>query len=203
MHLDDSILVNQSKSGDLDSFDELVKRYEGKVYTIAFRFTGNHADASDLAQEAFIKAYKGLKSFRGDASFATWLYKIVSNVCRDELRRQQRQKNVSLDDLVIHPGNAQYLESTEQSPEEYIEKNEIQHLVQQQLNNLPEEQRLILVMREIQGLTYDEIAIALDCNLGTVKSRLNRARQSLKQNVLKYRELFDKVIRLTDQGKEG
>ncbi len=198
MHLDDTALVNQSKSGNLDAFNELVKRYESKVYTIAYRFTGNHADASDLAQEAFIKAYRGLNSFRGDASFATWLYKIVSNVCRDELRKQQRKKNVSLEDLVVNPGNARHLESTEQTPEEYIESDEIQRLVQQQLNNLPEEQRLILVMREIQGLTYDEIAVALDCNLGTVKSRLNRARQNLKQNVMKYRELFDRVIRLSD-----
>ncbi len=203
MHPEDNELVDMAKSGNMDAFEELVTRYETKVYTIAYRFTGNHTDASDLAQEAFIKAYKGLISFRGEASFATWLYRIVSNVCRDELRKQQRQKNISLDDMMIHSGNAPYLVSTELSPQESLERNELNNLIQEQLNGLSKDQRLILVMREIQGLSYEEISVALDCNLGTVKSRLNRARQSLKQSLWKCREHFDFEIRLTDKGEGG
>ncbi|MCL6611346.1 MAG: sigma-70 family RNA polymerase sigma factor [Peptococcaceae bacterium] len=203
MHLDDSLLVERSRDGDLDAFEELVKRYESKVYTITFRFTGNHADASDLAQDAFIRAYQALRSFRGDASFATWLFTIASNVCRDELRKQQRKKKVSLDEVMSQPGGNPSLVTMDMSPQECLERNETQDLVQRQLNSLSEDQRLILVMREIQGLSYEEIASALECSLGTVKSRLSRARRSLKQKVLEHRELFDIKIRLPNKGKEG
>lgn len=203
MHQDDDLLVKRSRGGDPDAFEELVKRYEGKVYTITYRFTGNHADAGDLAQDAFIRAYQALGSFRGDASFATWLYRIASNVCRDELRRKQRQKKVSLDEVLSQGGGNPFLVSADMSPQDCLEKTEIRDLVQRQLTSLPGDQRLILVMREIQGLSYEEIASALDCNLGTVKSRLNRARQALKQKVLEHRELFDMQIRLPGKGEEG
>lgn len=203
MHQDDDTLVRRSREGDLDAFEELVKRYEGKVYTIAYRFTGNHADAGDLAQEAFIKAFQALRSFRGDASFATWLYRIASNVCRDELRRQHRQKKVSLEEVMAQPGGNPSLVAGGPSPQECLERNEIQELIQSQLDSLSGDHRLILVMREIQGLSYEEIAAALDCTLGTVKSRLSRARQTLKQKVLDHRELFDIEIRLDNKGREG
>lgn len=192
----DDILVQKCKKGDLDAFDELVKRYENKVFTIAYRFVGNYADANDLAQETFIRVYQALPLFRGDSSFATWLYRIAANVCRDELRRQHRQKKVSLDEMISQPGGGASLTDNALSPEESLEKNELQQLVQQCLNTLSDEHRLILVMREIQGLSYDEIAVTLDCSLGTVKSRLNRARQALKQKMLGVRELFDIPSRL-------
>ena len=203
MHPDDDLLVKSSRDGDLKAFDELVKRYEIKVYNIAYRFTGNHADASDLAQDAFIRAYRALPSFRGEASFATWLFRITANVCRDELRRQQRQKKVSLDEMMSQPGGNPSLVSSDRSPQECLAIKEIQDFIQRQMDSLSPDQRLILVMREIQGLSYDEIASALDCSLGTVKSRLNRARQSLKQKVLEQRELLDNEIRLLNKGKEG
>lgn len=203
MHPDDELLVDRSRKGDLDAFDELVRRYEGKVYTIAYRFMGNHADAGDLAQDAFIRAYRALPTFRGDSSFATWLYRIASNVCRDEIRRQQRHKKVSLDEVMAQPGGNPSLVAREISPQESIERNELQELVQGQLNALSEDHRLILVMREIQGLSYEEIAAALECTLGTVKSRLNRARQTLRQRVLDHRELFDIEFRLPNKGREG
>lgn len=203
MHPDEDLLLKRSRDGDLNAFEELVKRYESKVYTIAYRFTGNHADAGDLAQDAFIRAYQALGSFRGDASFATWLYRIASNVCRDELRRQQRHKKVSLDEMMTQSGGNPTLVSPGLSPQECLEKKEIQELVQKQLDSLSGDMRLILVMREIQGLSYEEIAVALDCNLGTVKSRLNRARQTLKQRVIGHRELFDIEFRLPNKGEEG
>lgn len=195
MHSDDT-LVQKCKKGDLDAFDELVKRYENKVFTIAYRFVGNYTDANDLAQETFIRVYHALPSFRGDSSFATWLYRIASNVCRDELRRQRRQKKVSLDELMSQPGGNASLADNSMTPEEVLEKNELQRAVQQCLDTLSDEHRLILVMREIQGLSYEEIAVSLDCSLGTVKSRLNRARQALKQKMTGARELLGMPSRL-------
>ncbi len=204
LHPDDGILVKRSQNGDLDAFEELVRRYEGKVYNVAYRFMGSHADAGDLAQDAFIKVYQALPSFRGDASFATWLYRIVSNVCRDEIRKQQRQRKVSLNEVMLQSGsNPHLVASAEMSPEECAERNEIQCLVQKQLDSLSGEHRLILIMREIQGLSYEEIASSLDCTLGTVKSRLSRARQALRQKVLDQGELFDTGIRPLDKDKGG
>jgi RNA polymerase sigma-70 factor (ECF subfamily) len=192
----DDVLVQKCKNGDLDAFDQLVKRYETKVYSLAYRFTGNHADANDLAQETFIRVYQALSSFRGDSSFATWLYRVASNVCRDELRRQQRRKKISLDEMMSQAGGNLYLADEGESPEESLEKSELQQAVQKCLNSLSDEHRLILIMREIQGLSYEEIAAALDCSLGTVKSRLNRSRQALKQKIIIDLELSTLISRL-------
>jgi len=201
VHPDDDQLVKRSRSGDLDAFDELVRRYQSKVYTVAFRFMGNHADAGDLSQDAFIRAYQALSSFRGDSSFATWLYRIAANVCRDEIRKQSRYKKVSLDEMMVQPGGNNSLAAADLTPEESLERVELKDLVQRHLNALSAEHRLILVMRDIQGMSYDEIAASLDCTLGTVKSRLNRARQTLKKRLLEHRELIEDELRLP--GKEG
>jgi RNA polymerase sigma-70 factor (ECF subfamily) len=199
---DDEQLVRRSRTGDLDAFDELVRKYQSKVYTLAFRFMGNHADAGDLSQDAFIRAYQALSSFRGDASFATWLYRITANVCRDEIRKQSRYKKVSLDEVIMQPGGSGSLAATGPTPEESLEKVELKDVVQRHLNALSDEHRLILVMRDIQGMSYDEIAASLDCTLGTVKSRLNRARQTLKKRLLEHRELIEGELRLPGK-KEG
>ncbi|MCL6478596.1 MAG: sigma-70 family RNA polymerase sigma factor [Peptococcaceae bacterium] len=203
MQADDDRLVKRSREGDLDAFEELVKRYESKVYSIAYRFMGNHADASDLAQEAFIRVYQALPTFRGESSFATWMYRITANACRDEIRKQQRHKNLYLEEVISQTGGRSSLAAAGLSPEESLERCEIHDLVQRQLNGLSGDHRLILVMREIEGMSYEEIAASLDCTLGTVKSRLNRARQALKQKVLEQRELFDIEFRLPGKSKEG
>ncbi|MFZ5645449.1 MAG: RNA polymerase sigma factor [Bacillota bacterium] len=202
MHPDDEHLVKRSREGDADAFDELVKKYQSKVFTVAYRFMGNHADANDLAQDAFIRAYQALSSFRGDSSFATWLYRITSNVCRDEIRKQNRYKKVSLDEMMTQPGGGPNLTAADLTPEESLDRVELRDTVQRHLNSLSSEHRLILVMRDIQGLSYEEIASSLDCTLGTVKSRLNRARQTLKKRIIEQRELFDNEVRLPGK-KEG
>lgn len=188
MHPDDNLLVKRSKDGKLDAFEELVKRYEGNVYTVAYRLMGNHADASDLAQDAFIRAYQSLQSFREDAGFATWLYRITSNICLDEIRKHNRHKKLSLDEMILNPGGNPILAVTELSPEENLEKTEVKDLVQRYLNTLSREHRLILILREIQGLSYKEIAFCLDCSINTVKTRLLRARQALKVRIFETRE---------------
>lgn len=177
-------LIKKSKSGDYIAFEELVHKYENKVYTVAYRFMGNHADACDLAQEAFIKVYQSLPRFRGDASFMTWIYHITANTCRDELRRRQNKHTLSLDDDSDDSVALKLMvASDDPGPEELIESMELGEQVQQCLNTLTEEYRLILIMREIQGFSYNEIANALEISLGTVKSRLSRARAAFKEKM--------------------
>lgn len=194
MLISDEELLSQCQAGDRDAFQALVEKYQHKVYTIAFRFVGNDADASDLAQEAFIKVYRKLPTFRGESSFLTWLYHITANTCRDELRKRQNKRTVSLDNLVPQPGEGgarvEGVRTTMAGPEEVVEAREVQRHLQMVLNQLPVEQKLILIMREIQGFSYEEIAHQLECSLGTVKSRLSRARTALKDLVVANGELF-------------
>ncbi|MEW6065060.1 MAG: sigma-70 family RNA polymerase sigma factor [Bacillota bacterium] len=197
MPLDDQLLVERSKKGDRDAFEHLVQLYENKVYTIAYRLMGNHADAADLAQESFIKIYQALPNFRGDSSFSTWIYHITVNVCRDELRKKQRRPTVSLDEPTGDGNNSTYeIRSTTPGPEEMLDRSETQAMIQQCLDNLSDDYRTILVMREIQELAYEEIAEILGCSLGTVKSRLSRARQALKEKISKQMELLSPAKRL-------
>jgi len=183
MASDDRLLVQRSKRGDMEAFEELVRRYENKVYSIAYRFMGNHADASDLAQEAFLRLYQALPRFRGDAGLTTWIYHITANVCRDELRRRQRAQVISLDNLPVSPEGGDNPGNRRTHPEEELERRELQEQVQLCLNRLSDDHRLVLIMREMQGLSYEEMAQILQCSMGTVKSRLNRARQAFRKKM--------------------
>lgn len=201
MHLPDEELVKKTITGNMDAFDELVRRYEGKIYGLAYRFMGNHADASDLAQETFIRIYQALARFRGDSSFSTWMYRVAANACRDELRKRQRRRNVSMEEIIeASPANVPVADNN-YSPEETAQRHEVQRQVQDCLNELSEDHRLILVLREIQGMSYDEIAEALQCSLGTVKSRISRARNALKEKMKTRRELLSRDGR--HYGKRG
>jgi len=200
LHYTDEDLVQKIKNGDIDAFDQLVQRYEGKIYSVAYRFMGNHADAGDLAQDTFIRMYQALPSFRGDSSFATWLYRVAANACRDELRKRQRRRSVSMDEMIeASPANMPAAAS-DYSPEETAQRHETQRQVQECLNQLSNDHRLILVMREIQGLSYEEIASVLDCSLGTVKSRISRARNALKEKIKEQGELLDRDCRQNEKG---
>lgn len=177
MKLTEEELLLQSREGNLAAFEELVTRYERKVYSIAYRFMGSREDAADMAQEAFLRLYKSLSKYRGDASFSTWLYHIVANICRDELRKRGKITVVVLEDN-FPPGNgSEYPEGIVMGREEH-----------QYLNNLilqlPDEYRVVVVMREIMGFSYEEIAGVLNCSLGTVKSRLSRSRKLLRDRIL-------------------
>jgi RNA polymerase sigma-70 factor (ECF subfamily) len=142
---------------------------------------GNWADASDLSQETFIRAYHSLPGFRRKCSFSTWIYHIAVNICRDELRKKNRRPKISLDEIAASSGGLPFSETGIDCPEDKIEQLELQGAVQECLNALPDEYRLVLIMREIQGLSYEEIASALRCSVGTVKSRLSRSRTVFKQ----------------------
>jgi RNA polymerase sigma-70 factor (ECF subfamily) len=181
----DEDLIKKSQQGDQKAFEQLIIKYEKKVYTIAYRMMGNHEDASDLAQEAFIKVFRSIKSFRGEASFSTWLYHVVANVCRDQLRKQ-KVKVSSLDESVSYEGEKleKQLQDSDKSPEEKLEENELKAYLQRLINQLPDEYRLVLVLRELMDFSYEEIAGELNITMGTVKSRLNRARTMLKNKLL-------------------
>lgn len=183
-------LVAKSKAGDLHAFEELVCRYERKIYTLAYRMTGNYHDANDLAQEAFLRAFQSIKGFRGDASFSTWLCRIATNVCRDELRKRYRVSLESLEQEVSFGDweMKKQIPADVPGPAEIYEQQELQHELQDLINTLAPEFRMALILRDIQGLSYEEIAEQLECSLGTVKSRISRARNYLKEKILSAQE---------------
>lgn len=198
MSLADDRLLERSKAGDVEAFAQLISQYEKKVYTIAYRFMGNHEDASDLAQEAMLKAYRSIKKFRGDASFKTWLYHITANVCRDELRRRSKRRETSLDEPLFFENDEVPKQTADWTnvPERVYENKELQGYLHGLIKALTPEYRMVIVMREIQGLSYEEIARQLDCSLGTVKSRLSRARKALKDKIVAEREQSGEIRRL-------
>ncbi len=175
-------LVRMAAQGDQEAFASLVRQYENKVYHLALRMCGNREDALDVAQEAFLSAWKGLPSFRGEAGFSTWLYRLASNAAVDHLRRARRQREgPSLDS-----GEAGLdVPDTGPGPQEAAEATELRSAVAAGLGALSEDHRQVLVLREIQGLSYEEIAGILALDLGTVKSRIARARGALRKILLK------------------
>lgn len=176
----EAAIVRKVLGGDANAFETLVLEYEKNVYNIALRMTGNSEDAGDMTQEAFIKAYNSLQSFRGDSKFSVWLYRIVSNVCLDFLRSKNRRPTVSLSVEDDDGEDAQLDVADEsQSPELLLDRKLTRDSVRRGLDSLPPDYRQILLLREIQGLSYDEIAQALSLEVGTVKSRIFRARKRL------------------------
>ena len=176
----EAAVIQAVLDGDINAYELLVKEYEKNVYNLALRMVGNSEDAADMSQEAFIKAYNSLTSFRGDSKFSVWLYRIVSNVCLDYLRSRGRRQTVSLsaenddgEDVEID------IADETQSPERLLDRRLTRDAVRRGLAALPPEHRQILLLREIQGLSYDEIADALGIEAGTVKSRIFRARKKL------------------------
>ena len=176
----EAAIVRKVLGGDANAFETLVLEYEKNVYNIALRMTGNSEDAADMTQEAFIKAYNSLQSFRGDSKFSVWLYRIVSNVCLDFLRSKNRRPTVSLSVEDDDGEDAQLDVADEsQSPELLLDRKLTRDSVRGGIDSLPPDYRQILLLREIQGLSYDEIAQALSLEVGTVKSRIFRARKRL------------------------
>ncbi len=174
-------LVRAAAGGDTEAFERLVRTYENKIYHLALRMCGSADEAADIAQEAFLAAWRGLPSFRGEAGFATWLYRLTSNAAIDYLRRQKKQRgDMSLDDEELG------LDAVDSgpSPQETAEGSELRSAVAAGFNQLSEGHRQVLVLREIQGLSYEEIASVLELDIGTVKSRISRARSSLRKILL-------------------
>ena len=172
--------IERVLKGDANAFEHLVHAYEKTVYNLALRTLGNREDAEDVTQEAFLKAYRSLDSFRGDSKFSVWLYRIVSNLCLDLLRSRQRKPVQSLT-VEDDDGEIGELEISDEhfSPEKLLDRKLTRESVQRGLSALPDDARQILLLRELQGMSYEEIGQALDLEPGTVKSRSFRARKRL------------------------
>ena len=186
-------LVQRARQGDEESFAALVEQNQGRIYHLALRMTGNPDDALELSQEAFLNAWKGLGKFQGDSSFATWLYRLTSNVCIDFLRKEKRRGALSMTISLDDEEEARQAELPDErySPHVEAERRERRETLRAGLASLSEEHRKVLILRELEGLSYGEIAQTLELEEGTVKSRIARARLALRNYLKKQGNFFD------------
>jgi RNA polymerase sigma-70 factor (ECF subfamily) len=193
-------LVEVAQRGDVESFNGLVRLYEGRVYNLCYRMLGDAESAADAAQDAFLSAFRNLRSFRG-GSFRSWMLRIATNTCYDALRARKRRPSVSLDIEADDEQDSSPLQiaDTAESPDDYAQRRELAAAIQEGLATLPDEQRIVLILSDIQGLAYEEIAQITNSNLGTIKSRLSRGRARLRE-VLKAGELLPIRYRHESEG---
>lgn len=192
---EDQILVTAVLAGDSDSFNQLVERYQNRAYGLCFRMLGDSDAAADVAQDTFISAYRHLPSLRGE--FRPWLMRIVANACRDVLRSNKRHPSVSLDTNPRDEDESPALQIADANPnpEEHLMRAELHRTISVALLQIPQDQRTVVILSDIEGMSYDEIAEVTGANIGTVKSRLNRARARLRE-IFTEVELFPTVRRL-------
>ena len=176
----DRALVDRARAGDAEAFESLVRRYQGWVFTLALRMLGDRAEAEDMAQEIFLKAYRGLKRFKGASRFSTWLYAIASHQCLNQVEARRRRPHSHERAEDDPPAAVDRLADQAPHADVLLERMEFARIVQAELANLTAEHRIILVLRDIQGLAYEEIAEMLRLELGTVRSRLHRARMEMR-----------------------
>src|SRR5262245_56459758 len=180
--LDESTLVKRARQGDLGAYDELVRRYQERIYATIYHMTANHEDANDLAQEAFIKAFQALKSFKGGSSFYTWVYRIAVNKTINFLKQRKNRSQMSLNDLDFNAEHDTDLVAliSDKTPRREVGLTELQEKLNSAMQRLSEPHRLVVTLHDVQGLSHEEIAKIMDCNIGTVRSRLFYARQQLQ-----------------------
>jgi len=183
-------LVEECRKGDSSAFDELVRRYKDRVYGVVYRFLGNREEALDVSQEVFVRAYRSIHGFRGNSKVYTWLYSIAANLARNRLRdssRMGRNRGTSLERLEEEaPGFVDAAAGSSGNPRDSAISIDLQSLLQQCLEELPEHYRLAFVLRTFEDLSYDEIAEVMGCPVGTVKSRLSQARQMLRDRLKEF-----------------
>jgi len=201
--MDEPALIHDAQKGDLEAFNRLVLAYQDYLYNAALRIMGDDALAADATQEAFISAFRGLNSFRG-GSFKAWLMRTVTNACYDELRRQKRRPTIPLepaadDDEEIE--SPRWLADSSMSPAEKFEADELEHAIQHCLEDLPVDFRTVVVMADLQGMDYAEVAIVSRVPLGTIKSRLARARLRLRECLQGFGELLPASFRLESESQ--
>ncbi|HMA34971.1 MAG TPA: sigma-70 family RNA polymerase sigma factor [Chloroflexia bacterium] len=189
--MDEQQQIQAAQAGQLGAFNDLVGTYEQRVYNLCYRMLGSPDAAADATQDTFLSAYQALARFRG-GSFKSWVLRIATNACYDHLRRRQRRPTQSLDQLMGDDQQPIDFPSPDRSgdPEDHALRNELSREIQRALDGLPEDQRLALVLADIQGLSYDEIAEVTHTSLGTVKSRISRARFKMRDLLLGRGELF-------------
>jgi len=199
--MDEAALIHDAQRGDVNAYNTLVLHYQDHAFNVAYRIMGEDAAAADATQEAFIAAFKHLRQFRG-GSFRAWLLRIVTNACYDELRRLKRRPQSSLEALLVED-EAPDSPFTSQSPtpEQHAQQMELQRAIEECLRGLSDEHRLMVVLADVEGYDYTEIAQAADCAIGTVKSRLSRARAHMRDCLMGFGELLPSTYRL--KGEAG
>src|SRR6202142_3496527 len=186
--VDEGVLVQRVRRGDLEAYDELIRRYQERIYATIYHMTSNHEDANDLAQESFIKAFQALKSFKGGSSFYTWLYRIAVNKTINFLKQRKNRTHMSLNDLDFNTENNPDLVAliSDKTPRRDAGLSELQEKLNAALLKLSEPHRLVVVLHDVQGQSHEEIAKVMECNIGTVRSRLFYARQQLQALLADY-----------------
>ncbi|MFP4209182.1 MAG: RNA polymerase sigma factor RpoE [Wenzhouxiangella sp.] len=180
----DQLLVERVQKGDKRAFDMLVLKYQHKIISLVSRYVSDHAEAMDVAQDAFIKAYRALKRFRGDSAFYTWLYRIAINTAKNHLVAQSRrppQSDVDAGDAEQYQVDSRLKDRA--SPEHELLREEIEQTIHDAIADLPEDLRVAITLREMDGMSYEEIATTMDCPIGTVRSRIFRAREAIDQRL--------------------
>jgi RNA polymerase sigma factor RpoE len=179
---DDRQLVRRAQAGDFSAFDLLIQKYQERVYNTIYHMTSNHEDANDLTQEAFIKAYKAINSFKGDSSFFTWIYRIAVNKTINFLKTRKNRIHLSLNDLDFNAEHDPEIVAfvSENTPRRDLNLSELQEKLNEAMQKLSDTHRLVVTLHDVQGLSHEEISRIMDCNTGTVRSRLFYARQQLQ-----------------------
>jgi RNA polymerase sigma-70 factor, ECF subfamily len=195
--MDEAAIILQAQKGDVAAYNRLVLQYQSLVYNVVYRIMGEPQGAEDMTQEAFISAYQALNRFRG-GNFKAWLLRIATNACYDELRRHKRRPQSSLDELTEENESFSFLRSPEEGPEGQQQRLEMMQAIEHCLEGLPDDQRITAVLCDIEGYDYNEIADITTASLGTVKSRLSRARSKLRDCLRGFGELLPAEYRLRD-----
>lgn len=193
--MSDSEFIAAAQKGDAAAFNQIVRAYQASVYRTAYRVLGERASAEDATQDAFISAFKHIRSYRG-GSFKAWLLRIVTNACYDQLRVRQRRPTTSLDATEDNSEEPNWVADDSESPSEFAERRELGEIMQRGIATLAEDQRITLVLCDVEELSYDEIAQVTGTNVGTVKSRLSRARAELRDFLVAQKELVPAQYRL-------
>ncbi len=196
--MDEDALIAAARKGDARAFNQLVILYQGLAYNVAYRILHDPDAAADATQDAFLSAFRAMGRFRG-GSFKSWLLRIVTNACYDQLRVKQRRPTSSLDNLPVEADHTYYLEDTSELPDEFVERQELNRVIQAGIGELPADQRMVLVLSDVQGLSYQEVAEVLGISLGTVKSRLSRGRAKVRDFLLERGELLPLRYRLSGE----
>lgn len=198
--MDEQALIHAAQQGDVAAFNQIVRAYQAQVYRTAYRVLGDQAAAEDATQDAFISAFKHIRAYRG-GSFKAWLLRIVTNACYDQLRAKQRRPTASLEAILLDADNPApgVDRAAPESPQDFVERQELGATIQRGLGTLPPDQRMTLILVDIEGLSYDEVAQAMQTNLGTVKSRLSRARLALRDFLVQQVELVPARYRLKSE----
>ncbi len=179
-NITDKVLIEQVKNGNKMAYDLLVLKYQQRIINLVFRFVKNHSDAQDVAQDTFIKAYRALPNFRGESAFYTWLYRIAVNTAKNYLVSQARRSAGSeLDVSEVEQINRSSALREQATPENLLMKDELQDIILKTIKNLPDELYSAIMLREVEGLSYEEIATVMECPIGTVRSRIFRAREAI------------------------